>query len=267
MNIKSCNFDECFHKNHCCTPGDKNCNKLICLDGPAKGGCFTLEQIDQGVNADPNWGENVCNSFCDPVNCGETVDYPVDPCPRDICESKPCGTGLPFVCYNTNFDKTSWQCSTNKPQKEIHCSSRYGEKLCDLSKCGNYPGQGDCYGRGRCVKFNEGDCIGCDCNAGYVGYFCDECAGGYSCIDNGEIVDSEQCLPPKKCIYTGDRCNNRGTPVGRNGPCSCHSYPGIYAGEHCQICESGICINPVTNLQKFDDKYNGMNCPYPYKCI
>ena len=266
MNIKSCNFDECYHKNQCCTPGDKNCNKLICLDGPAEGGCFTLEQIDQGVKADPTWGKNVCNSFCDPANCGETVDYPVDPCPRDICESKPCGAGLPFVCYNTNFDKTSWQCSENKAQKEIHCSSRYGSKLCDLSKCGDYPGQDDCYGRGRCVRFNEEGCTGCSCEYGYVGYFCDECAGGYSCIENGDIVDSEKCLPPNECKYTGGRCNNRGTPVGRNGPCSCPPGGKRYSGFDCQICNSGICYNPITKQVKDDAKYNGMNCPYPYVC-
>ena len=39
MNIPSCNFDDCWNHNHCCIPGDKTCNKLICLNGPAQGPC------------------------------------------------------------------------------------------------------------------------------------------------------------------------------------------------------------------------------------
>ena len=112
------------------------------------------------------------------------------------------------------------------------------------------------------MKFNEGGCAGCDCNAGYVGYFCGECGGGHACIDdNGDRVDSEECLPPNNCEYVG-RCNNRGTPVGQNGPCSCHSFPGRYSGESCEICENGICVNPRTQAQGDPN-----NCLYPYVCL
>ena len=214
MDIKSCSFDECFNHNHCCISGDKNCNKLICLDGPARGGCFTLEQIDQGVKADPNWGQNVCNSFCDPVNCDETVDNSkVKGCPPAVCKMEECNDPEDsFVCYEADSitgkpigPGSSWGCSKRKPQREIDCSSRHGNKVCDLRKCGgDYPGQDDCYGRGVCVRFNARGCTGCSCreDEGYEGYFCGECKGGYACIDpNGDRVDSPECLPPNNCEY------------------------------------------------------------------
>ena len=281
---------ECMHTG-CCDVDDPNnvrCNinafgepaNLVCLDKSNLvnyGACFSENEVFANTLLNPYWPQEVCSEFGVADNCN--VDYPVDPCPADVCRMEKCNDPEDsFVCYqadpmgNAIGPGDNWQCRENKPQKEIDCSSRYGNKLCDLSKCGgDYPGQGDCYGRGRCVRFNEEGCTGCSCEDGYVGYFCDECAGGYSCIENGDIVDSQQCLPPNECKYTGGRCNNRGTPVGRNGPCSCYAHnppnPGLYSGFDCQVCESGICINPVTNLQKVDDKYNGMNCPYPYTCI
>ena len=204
MNIQSCSFDDCFNHNHCCIPGDKTCNKYICLNGPAQGGCFTLEQIDHGVKADPNWGENVCNSFCDPVNCDETVDhYEVEGCPPAVCAMEECNDQEDsFVCYQPDGmggaigPGCAWGCSKRKPLRESDCSSRYGDKVCDLRKC-DQPTD-DCNGRGDPLYVGN-RFIGCACypGEGYVGYQCDECGEGYAC--NGEMADPPFCLPPNEC--------------------------------------------------------------------
>ena len=206
MNIQSCSFDDCWNHNYCCIPGDKTCNQLICLNGPAQDGCFTLEQIDHGVKADPNWGENVCNSFCDPVNCDETVNhYEVEGCPPAVCAMEECDPEDSFVCYQPDGmggaigTGCAWGCSKRKPLRESDCSSRYGDKVCDLRTCGgDYPDQDDCYGRGECVQFNAlGGCAACSCDEGYTGWFCGECKAGYAC--NGEMADPPYCLPPNEC--------------------------------------------------------------------
>lgn len=277
---------ECMHS-ACCDvedPDNVECStnesrepaNLACLDKSNLKkymACFSKNEVDLKTSLNSKWPQEVCSVFGRADKC--QVDYPVDPCPADVCELEKCNDPEDsFVCYqvdpmgNAIGSGDNWGCFKNKPQKASACSSRYGGKLCDLSKCGgDYPGQDDCYGRGRCVRFNEEGCTACSCGEdGYVGWFCDVCAGGYSCIENGDIVDSQQCLPPNECKYTGGRCNNRGTPVGRNGPCSCPPGGKRYSGFDCQICNSGICYNPITKQVKHDAKYNDMNCPYPYVC-
>ena len=173
----------------------------------------TLEQCEEGSKCDPSspyvcltnggcsndpnlWiNSPACNDFCDTTNC--TRSYKCNPATQ-ICEKNqylPDAYQHRFVTEKQCYDGSK-SCIPQNPKPAPKPGPKPGPKP--------YPGQDNCYGRGTCVRFGaQGECTGCaiPCyKEGYYGFFCDECMGGYSCIDpNGDRVDSPDCLPPNKC--------------------------------------------------------------------
>lgn len=156
----------------------------------------------------------------DPPNSGE-----FSACVRCFCwgHSDMCHpeTGVCINCMdNTHGDK----CDTCQP-------GYYGDAM--LGTCKPCPCPGGTSGNkfaDSCVKSESSGCpdgIRCNCEPGYVGCRCDQCALGYygqpripggrcnncSCTNNGPPGDLENCDKVtgicKVCLYntTGDQCN------------------------------------------------------------
>lgn len=71
----------------------------------------------------------------------------------------------------------------------------------------------------------------CDCEYGYAGENCDQCASGF--MDDG----SGNCIPEEKCADNPGWCHENGICMDYTGTLECDCDTG-YAGNRCEFCAS-----------------------------
>jgi hypothetical protein len=92
------------------------------------------------------------------------------------------------------------------------------DELCQADSCGPH---------GTCDD-SSGEIV-CECEAGYAGETCEECAAGYH-------EQGDQCLADTECLP--NTCDQHGTCDDSSGQIICTCDTG-YTGPHCDLCASG----------------------------
>lgn len=176
-------------------------------------GCGTSdpEQVDAcenvtcGVNAQCVDGACACDS-------GFSGDADVACQPDDDCAGVVCG-----------FNAT---CSAG----ECRCNAGFegdASKVCTpVVECT----ESSCSGHGACEV--ESGAIVCDCDEGYAGKACAECATGYT-------REGDQCVPNDLCASL--ECTENGSCVVEGGVAGCDCAEG-WAGELCDGCAEGYAL-------------------------
>ncbi|MCK9459148.1 MAG: hypothetical protein M0R80_05875 [Proteobacteria bacterium] len=97
--------------------------------------------------------------------------------------------------------------------------------------------------------------VQCDCEAGWSGEFCDECAPGWH-AEGAECVLDESCLPSS--------CSGHGTCEDASGVVLCDCEAG-YVGTYCEGCDDGYHFNGEGNCVA-DDSCLADSCSYHGTC-
>ncbi len=91
----------------------------------------------------------------------------------------------------------------------------------------------DCGAHGSCVVDEETEVAGCECETGYSGEFCGDCAEGY------EFDDNDECVPIVIDPCTLLDCGEHGTCVvneqSQTASCDCDAG---YLGDLCEQCDT-----------------------------
>ncbi len=177
------------------------------------------------------------------ASCGPDTDLP-DPCEGVTCSDHGiCDVdedGEPYCICESGFSDRGLECVEG-------CTSDF------------------CSGHGTCTDTDDGPT--CDCDEGYTGEQCGECAEGYhrdgggsggsgsggggtgDCVPD-ETCDPDPCAPdachPEECVdlcdpdpcETDDPCGEHGTCRCVEGDTVCDCDEG-YAGDFCQDCAEG----------------------------
>ena len=111
-----------------------------------------------------------------------------------------------------------------------------------------------CNGNGACSVV-DGQIV-CECDEGYKGDDCSECAEGYS-LESGECVEIISCDP--------DPCNGAGEclEMGNTVTCNCDSK---YTGQWCENCADGYLKSSVDGKCKPDCITGNINCLPNMEC-
>ena len=103
---------------------------------------------------------------------------------------------------------------------------------------------------GTCTSLATG--YSCECEAGYAGATCSDCAAGYQ--DNNR---NGQCMAD--CATSGLSCGTNGACTDESGMAICRCNPG-YVGEGCTICAGGYQDNNNDGVCSSNCTTSGLNC-------
>jgi beta-lactamase superfamily II metal-dependent hydrolase len=111
------------------------------------------------------------------------------------------------------------------------------DEVCQFDSCNTH---GEC-------EISQG-LIVCNCDLGYSGHACENCAEGFHRTDDQSCVANEVCQP--------DSCNNHGDCDDSSGEISCDCQTE-YAGLNCERCAAGYHEDGSSNC--LPDEYCGPN--------
>jgi hypothetical protein len=238
-----------------CQDGYAGQDCSACADGYTRGeddGCAPLgpcAQFDCGSHGvcDARSGQAVCRcdpgwagTVCDGCAAGYVLD-PVDGC--SLMEDR---------CTTTSCSGHGW-CDDSSGSVVCSCLEGYQGLRCD--RCGqgfHLVAEGDCVVDESCLVQNPcgehgacrdaGGIVHCECDPGFSGALCDECAAGHHPDPDAGCVEDEHCP-------VADPCEPHGTCEDSTGLVVCVCETG-YGGEVCDVCspgyidQGGLCLAP-----------------------
>lgn len=163
----------------------------------------------------------------------------------DDCAGVDCGHG---ICVELPGEPVECQCESNWQGAACsECVTGYtgpdcadcadGYELNDVGLCVPINPDPctdvDCGAHGSCVVNEETEVAGCECETGYFGEFCTDCAEGYELDDNDECV----LIVIDPCTLLD--CGEHGTCVvneqSQSATCDCDAG---YLGDLCEQCDT-----------------------------
>ena len=199
-------------------------------------------------------GENPC----DGVTCsGHGACQEVAGNPRCICQQGYYADGL--ECLLVSCDSTTCIHGTCF-EDECQCNTGYAGVNCDVCADGYHEEGLTCVPNNPCDEDNPcnpegGTCIlengqpECQCDPGYSGDTCHDCADGYHASGDRCVADSP--CNPDPCVHGS--CSE----VGGNAACDCETG---YTGDVCDACDEGYHVEGlacVPDAADGDDDPNG----------
>lgn len=203
----------------------RRCDK--CADGwHAVAADGTLDIVESGDHTDGTTAD-VVTSTPSILSCVKNTSCAVGQCgPFGTCDDS---RGTPLCLCNPGH--TGDNCNECAPYLTMTTEGCVPGTECAEALCGN---------RGDCV--DDGETLACDCNEGFSGTRCENCADGF-------VENNQTCVP--KVVCTATSCAN-GTCIDTTGiaQCKCDSgWGGTWCDETCSgnTCNNnGICT--VSNL-------------------
>ena len=189
----------------------------------------------------------VCDAFSTPAVCQCFPGWQGEAC--DSCSAGYKDDGLgncvpvlddPTTCSTNSCSGHGW-CDDGTGKVVCTCDEGYEGKRCDACESGfHLDNHGACVEDVNCSNSDpcgvHGTCIDgadrsyCECDTGYGGSTCSDCASGYH-LEDQECVADEHCPAQDPCD-PGGVCDDTG------GVVSCHCNEG-YSGALCDQCAPG----------------------------
>lgn len=147
------------------------------------------------------------------------------------------------TCADSNPCGSHGACEDSTGVIVCVCEAEWDGKLCTTCAAGHHQEGEACVLDQTCLPTScdqHGTCevvegkVGCECNAGYQGDFCTDCADGYH-------VEGSGCAVDQKCPQTG-ACNGHGVCDDGTGIIVCTCEAG-WAEKFCTTCAAGYHVD------------------------